>query len=202
MCRVADVPEGSGGCCAAQLKGTSEGYQLYTLDHGSGEMFLNVDHRYDDPLPPVHTPPPSEDMVCDPEKGWVCAELTCDLDERGKPRATWLPAGPHSLLAVQGNLLVEYDPEMQSPIGVVTLDLKERQVRLVDAAGATVAAVEGDGAGSLEAVAVELVDASGGVERIERNERGGFFRVFQPNKWRAKKEKERREAEQAQASSR
>lgn len=44
-----------------------------------------------------------------------------------------------------------------------------------------------------EAVAVEIVDSAGQVERIERNERNSFFRIFQPNKWRLKKEKAARE---------
>lgn len=40
------------------------------------------------------------------------------------------------------------------------------------------------------AVAVELVDKdSDSVERIERNERWSFFRIYQPNKWRLRQQK-------------
>lgn len=48
-----------------------------------------------------------------------------------------------------------------------------------------------------DAVAVVLRDrATGEVTRIPRNKRGTFFRVFQPNKWEAK----RREAQERAAA--
>lgn len=63
----------------------------------------------------------------------------------------------------------------KAPIGVVTLEVLGRAVRLVDAAGADV--TNGDGRA---AVAVELVNEDGSVaERIPRNAQGGFWRLYQ-----------------------
>ena len=47
----------------------------------------------------------------------------------------------------------------------------------------------GDGA---DAAVVVICSADGReeLERVPRNEAGGFYRIFQPNKWRLKKEKE------------
>lgn len=52
-----------------------------------------------------------------------------------------------------------------------------------------------------DAVAVVLTDPTNGeVTRLERNEQGSFFRVFQPNKWRLKKQQEAEAAAAAAAA--
>jgi hypothetical protein len=49
--------------------------------------------------------------------------------------------------------------------------------------------------------AVLLTDPSSQeVTRLERNEAGSFYRIFQANKWVARKKKEREEAEAAAAA--
>ena len=61
-----------------------------------------------------------------------------------------------------------------------------RQASLVAASGGPPAADDGS-----DAVAVVLTDpASGATTRLERNEQGTFYRVFQPNKWRLRKQAE------------
>lgn len=98
------------------------------------------------------------------------------------------------MLALQDDIIVEYDVQTMAPIGAVCLGVEEgSRVRLVDAAGAEVDAVHGDGA---NAVALEVLDPGNGevVQRVERNQQGGFFVVFQPNKWRLRKAKEAAEA--------
>lgn len=71
------------------------------------------------------------------------------------------------------------------------------------AAGQTVSLVDAHGApptledGS-DAVAVQLTDANKQQStRLERNEHGTFYRVFQPNKWRLKKQAEAAAAAEA-----
>eukprot|EP00884_Botryococcus_braunii_P003091 jgi/Botrbrau1/12783/Bobra.117_1s0002.1 len=119
-------------------------------------------------------------------------------------RPMWYPAGARCLLALQGSMLVEYDAFHQAPIGVVFLDVgDEEEVRLVDAEGRMVpdpATPEEDGS---RAVAVELLSPSGtALKRVERNAAGGFFAIFQQNKWRLKKAKEAAAKKAAAAKSR
>jgi hypothetical protein len=69
-------------------------------------------------------------------------------------------------------------------------------VSLVNAAGTQ--PTDDDGS---DVAAVLLTDPSSQeVTRLERNEAGSFYRVFQKNKWVARKQKEREEAEAAAAA--
>jgi len=70
-----------------------------------------------------------------------------------------------------------------APIGAVFLDVPDECfVRLVDQRGEEVDATSTDGS---TAVAVEMVDARSGevVQTVPRNEQGGFYCIFQPNKY-------------------
>jgi hypothetical protein len=69
-------------------------------------------------------------------------------------------------------------------------------VSLVTASGGAPQADDGS-----DAVAVVLTDpATGDSTRLERNEQGSFYRVFQANKWRLKKQAEAEAAAAASAS--
>jgi hypothetical protein len=70
-----------------------------------------------------------------------------------------------------------------------------RQVSLVNAAGMQPTADDGS-----DVAAVLLTDPSSQeVTCLEKNEAGSFYRVFQQNKWVARKQKEREEAAAAAA---
>jgi 3',5'-cyclic AMP phosphodiesterase CpdA len=201
------------------LKLTREGYELFTVDHtDGGRRRLDLKHRWDDVSnPPVVCTPP-EELLCDPDAGWLCSRVECavgesvggmasSLDEGGGAGATgeggrvrWFPAGGDVLLALQDGLLVEYDLRSRAPVGLVaklpattegggvSSSSSSFEVRLLDAKGQPVDPL-GDGA---DAVVVVVCDGADGseVERVPRNDAGGFYRIFQHNKWRAKKEKE------------
>lgn len=69
------------------------------------------------------------------------------------------------------------------------MDTGAADVRLLDGVGADItAAIPGSGSGECVAT-VQLVSTSGEVlDSFDRNEWGTFFRVYQPNKWRAKRD--------------
>lgn len=81
-----------------------------------------------------------------------------------------------------------------APIGAVFLDVPDECfVRLVDERGDVVDATLTDGSA---AVAVQMVDQASGevVHTIPRNEQGGFYQIYQPNKWRIAKARAEAEA--------
>lgn len=186
------------------LKGTAEGYELYTMDHDTGALRLDLAHRWDDPSAP-HPLLPEEELICDPSAGWLCSQVECSVDDSQlssaidlPPAVTWLNAGPGCMLAVQDEIIVEYDTRCMSPIGLVSMDLPDDcSVGLVDAQGRAVDAVHTDGSA---AVAVEIHKEDGELhQRIKRNQAGGFFQIYQHNKWNAKKKKQAEEAAARQA---
>jgi len=165
------------------LRFDDEGYSVSTWDHDEERERVDVTHRWDD-LSPAAAEVPEDEMVCDPEAGWLCGRDACVIGE-DIDGVRWFPAGGDCMLAQQGGLLVEYSVEAQAPVGVVSLDADLPdggdgwEVRLVDARGEVVDS--GDGSA---AVAVQLTrESTREVQRYERNEAGTFYRVFQPNKW-------------------
>lgn len=205
------------------LKLSQGGYELYTVDHtDGGRTRLDLKHAWAD----VSTPPvvctPAEELLCDPDAGWLCSRVDCDvaggmassLDEAGGDgyggSVRWFSAGGDVLLALQDGLLVEYDLRSRAPVGLVAklpssseaggdgaTEQQQPSVRLLAADGTPVDPL-GDGA---DAAVVVIYGADGAeVERVPRNEQGGFFRIFQPNKWRARLEKEAKEREEAAAA--
>lgn len=105
----------------------SGGYQLFTVDHNDdGRLRLDLQQDWNCATPPRPVTPDSE-LICDPSSGWLCSQLDCQVVSAveggaagdGATGVQWLPAGPNCLLAVQDDLLVEYDLEMRSPAGVV-----------------------------------------------------------------------------------
>ena len=175
------------------LRGNSEGFELLTMDHDTGETRLDLKGSWDGTDSPEYLTP-EEELLCDPSAGWLCSKVDCDLESRGGPGfndgAEWFNAGAESMLSLQDGLLIEYDAICMAPIGGVFLDVPETCfIRLVDANGDEIDAVNTDGSA---AVAVEMVDRDAGavVERVEKNNEGRFFQIFQPNKWRLRKQKE------------
>jgi hypothetical protein len=142
-------------------------------------------------------------------------------------RAKWFVAGPGVLLAQQDGLLVQYDAATRSPVGLVTKDAEGERVegcvrfRAERASGEkclitqrttntlllgkTVTLVTADGGapraadGSDVAAVLLARDGEGEVERFERNEFGGFFTIYQHNKWVARKKAEAEAAAAAAA---
>lgn len=186
------------------LKGSEEGYEMFTMDHDSGEMRLDLAHRWDDAGPPKPVVPLAE-LICDPSAGWLCSKVDLLAGDGNSSAAamdqpapvTWLNAGPGRMLAVQDEIIVEYDTRSMSPVGVVCMDLPDDcTVVMRDAGGREVPPLATDGS---KAVALEIVGADGELhQRLKRNHEGGFFQVYQHNKWVARKKKEAAEAAQKQ----
>jgi hypothetical protein len=142
----------AGSSCTA---GTAEGYELYTVDHDSGALRLDLRHRWDDASPPQPLTP-QEELICDPAAGWLCSKVDCTVDGDdaaaaaidAPPPVTWLNVGPDSMLAVQDEIIVEYDVRAMAPIGLVCMDLPDDcSVALVDGEGREVDATNTGGCG-------------------------------------------------------
>eukprot|EP00798_Chlamydomonas_sp_ICE-L_P001369 gene1369-32733_t len=100
------------------LKGDAEGYKLYTLDHeGDGSLRLDMSHSWSDTIAPVPCVP-DEELMCDPEAGWLCSKLDCSLGE-DNVFTRWFPVGSNTIIALHDQQLVEYDMATSSPTGVV-----------------------------------------------------------------------------------
>jgi hypothetical protein len=104
---------------------------------------------------------------------------------------------PAAVIAVRSNKhIVACDLLTTATAWVLAVCPAGRQVSVVTAAGSQPKADDGS-----DVVAVLLVDpASQEVTRLERNEAGSFYRIFQANKWVARKKQEREEAEAAAAA--
>jgi hypothetical protein len=201
------------------LKGNKESFEVYTVDHDTNSLRLDLQGRWDDQGPPKYMVPASE-LLCDPSSGWLCSEIDCSVDfdadvcqenQAGDEKmilsggggggGNWFNAGAKTMLSLQEEVLVEYDIATMSPIGAVFLNVPEGAVvRLVNKEGKRVDAVNSDGS---DAVAVEILDpeltsesesSDNVIMRAERNDAGCFYQIFQHNKWVAKKKKEAEEA--------
>jgi hypothetical protein len=205
------------------LKGNKDIFEVYTVDHDTNSLRLDLQGRWDDQGPPKYMVPTSE-LLCDPSSGWLCSEIDAlsvqnqqeeqsdgeneekneeeqmIISNSSKQSGNWFNAGKTTMLSLQDDVLVEYDIATMSPIGAVFLKVPENAVvQMVDAQGRRVDTVHGDGA---DAVAVEILDPelfdenNGNVVimRAERNDSGCFYQIFQQNKWVAKKKKEAEEA--------
>lgn len=110
------------------LRFDDQGYELLTVDHSDGgRLRPDLAHSWASPASPAPVTPEHE-LLCDPAAGWLCSELDCVLPDEGggdgsgsngAPRVRCLPAGPNCMLAVQEELVVEYDMEMRAPVGLV-----------------------------------------------------------------------------------
>jgi hypothetical protein len=109
----------------------------------------------------------------------------CVLRADGR-KECWYHAPNGALLEALDNQLLEYDAATQVPIGLVHLDLRDREVR-VDSHTGNVLLV---GVGP---------DGREEVEVIAPNPDGTYRRVFQTNKWRLRLQKEAQERAAAEA---
>jgi hypothetical protein len=104
------------------LRFDTQGYQLFTVDHNNtGKLRLDLQQQWTSASPPVPVTPEHE-MIPDANAGWLSSRLECGVtasmdEELG--RVQWQAAGPNVMLAVQDDMLVEYDVEMRSPVGIV-----------------------------------------------------------------------------------
>jgi hypothetical protein len=105
------------------LRVTEEGYEVCSVDHGDGgRVRVDLKQAWADAATPSPITPEDE-LVCDPDAGWLCSALDCGLAsslDEGRTATQWFPAGPGCLLALHdGKLLVEYDMTTRAPIGLV-----------------------------------------------------------------------------------
>jgi hypothetical protein len=87
------------------------------MDHGdAGRLRLDLEHSWassESPSPIL----PEHDLIASPNAGWLRSQLDCSLEAGSQTQ--WLCAGSNVLLAVQDDLLVEYDMQMRAPLGLV-----------------------------------------------------------------------------------
>lgn len=176
------------------------GFRVWTCDHGSGgRLRLDAEGAWTDPVGAASLVP-EEDRLCDPELPWLCGALSCDvlgsIDEEaalgsavvGKPQPRWFSAGGDAVLCQTGDgLLVEWSARAQAPVGLVSRDAStdDRVVELVGPDGASPCDPTGDGSDAAFVV-VRCAKTGDALERVGRNGRGSFYRVYQQNKWALK----------------
>jgi len=158
-----------------------QGYRILTVDHhDDGATRVDLTQRWDD----LSTPKQDlaeEELLCDPAAGFLCGRDACDIIGKDiEDVVTWYPCGGDVILAAQDDVLVEYSVAAASPMGAVVTSMKGRHVVLRDARGKDVTDDMGDGS---NVVTVVLVGEDGDEEIIPRNAEGGFFQIFQHNKW-------------------
>ncbi|GLC33772.1 hypothetical protein PLESTB_000113900 [Pleodorina starrii] len=177
------------------LRGGPEGYQLFTVDHDSGALRLDMEAKWDEQGPPVPVVPEDE-LLCDPAAGWLCSQTDCKVGDNSTGFVKWYPVGSETILALQaGGLLIEYDMPTAAPIGLVARVPEGCSVELVGP-GRQPPQRE-DGADVEE---VLLRQPNGDLlEAIPRNPSGAFFRIFHPNKWRLKRQQQQQQQQQAEA---
>ncbi|KAG1676127.1 hypothetical protein FOA52_004967 [Chlamydomonas sp. UWO 241] len=181
------------------LSVTKDGYEVHTVDHDTGEMRPDLESGWGPRDVPVPIPLSEDELLCDPSAGWLCskidgqADTECDFTDNDFIK--WLPVGSKSILALQDDMLVEYDVALRSPVGVVTKVPDGSRVLLWDSAEQLSTSPDGS-----DVHAVVVTNVNKVPEVFTRNAQGGFWRTYQPNKWRIKKAKEAAEREEAAAA--
>jgi hypothetical protein len=91
------------------------GVQVYTVDHeDGGRLRLDVEFAWcsrEDPIPVT----PDSEIVCDVDAGYVCAQDACSVLWQDGIR--WFTISEDTLLALQHDMLIEYDMRTFAPIG-------------------------------------------------------------------------------------
>ena len=156
------------------------------MDHETGSSRVDLEQQWIDLSPPAPLPLPDEEMLCDPNAGWVCSKIP-DEGFIGKDNewVTWHPVGPKTILATQDGLLVEYDINTSSPIGIVG--------KMPECSSVLFLNEKGEKAQGSEVCEVVITNPATGPQVFPRNKEGSFFKIYQPNKWQMKK-REREEA--------
>eukprot|EP00850_Spirogloea_muscicola_P016846 SM000140S00595 [mRNA] locus=s140:147996:150943:+ [translate_table: standard] len=179
------------------VRGDAHGFQIYTLDHGSGYVRQDLAHSY------------AADPLCEAEKLWCSTlrnvrwcrkggtfspEMPASIRDApaddaeslpsGEDQVRWFKAGD-TVLALSGNQLVQYDPATEAPLGVVCDAVNGRGVKLVIAANKQVDYIQLFATPESAAIGAErnLPWAETQNEQILRQGDGSLVRVFQRNKW-------------------
>jgi hypothetical protein len=120
-----DEPSFNAPCpCCKRPPARPAGGQVCSVNHGDGgRVRLDLRQAWADAGTPAPITPEDE-LVCDPDAGWLCSALDCglasSLEEGGRTATQWFPAGASCLLALHdGKLLVEYDMSTRAPVGLV-----------------------------------------------------------------------------------
>lgn len=92
------------------LCGKEEGYELYTIDHDTASMRLDLRGSWEEQAVPEYLVPEDE-LICDPSDGWLCSKVDCDVSVVngqgqppqvvGPPTALWLNASATTMLTLQ-----------------------------------------------------------------------------------------------------
>eukprot|EP00891_Asterochloris_glomerata_P003877 jgi/Astpho2/3877/Aster-04388 len=202
-------------CCIAA--GDQQGFKLYTVDHLTGKLRLDLQRsrlcswnapgdslpsRIPLPVPVWHQLQESLGSQADAERassGRKAGPSSHSENGSSGTSDVWLRIGGQSLLCLQDvpgqvgcKMLVEYDPFNGAAVGVVLMKvtLADQHIVLVDASGRVIYQLsQGSVAGSglvevLPAAAVELRAQDGTVlRRRAQHGSGGFFHIYQQNKW-------------------
>lgn len=90
--------------------------QVYTVNHDSdGPPRLDLDVAWSDESVPVPVTP-DEEIVCDVEAGYICARDACSV--LWWEGVQWWPTGQKTMLALQDDMLLEYDTTTFAPSGM------------------------------------------------------------------------------------
>ncbi|NJR41272.1 MAG: hypothetical protein HC767_00080 [Akkermansiaceae bacterium] len=92
--------------------------QVYTVDHESkSRTRLDLDVAWNDTTVPEPLTP-DEEIVCDVEAGYICARDACSV--LWWENVKWWPTGKNTMLALQDDMLLEYDTTTFAPAGVLS----------------------------------------------------------------------------------
>ncbi|HET6883136.1 MAG TPA: metallophosphoesterase, partial [Pirellulales bacterium] len=127
------------------------GYVLSTFDHRTGEVVANYRYDYSSGAAEVLSP----HTAVNGEVHFAPPAFPAD-----RP---WLALG-RSVFLIERDMLVEYDAELRSPLGVVAEGVGAAQVRVTG--------------GELQ-----IVGLRGSVRVVRPNAAGRFMQVFEPNPW-------------------
>jgi hypothetical protein len=93
--------------------------QVYTLDHEEdSRLRLDLDVIWSDTAVPVPRTPDDE-IVCDVEAGYICARDACSV--LWWDSVEWWPTGEKTMLALQDDMLLEYNTTTFAPAGMLLL---------------------------------------------------------------------------------
>ena len=89
--------------------------QVWTVDHeDGGRERLDLDFAWgDDPVPVT----PADEILCDVSMGYVCGQAACSVLWHEGVR--WWTVSSDALLALQDDMLIEYDMHTFAPTGVL-----------------------------------------------------------------------------------
>jgi hypothetical protein len=84
------------------LRGSEDGYEVYTVDHDANSMRLDLKGSWEVLSKPQYLVPEG-DLLCDPASGWLCSKVQCDVEPLAPPdmSITWLNIGPAAMLTLQ-----------------------------------------------------------------------------------------------------